>query len=1014
MTEQPRPTEEVLNLGSGDGENGWITIENFRLRIDGKYLRWIPRGGTELVQNYGNTILRLYPITTVIATEYKNLIGLHLSDGSFWIYDTATDDSTRLVDGQLSNSEPSYVVNVGIFLYIFDSDRLRYRVVNLETNEVFPWMNTSSSAVIGYRWIDFQDKDADEVDELPDTNVWGFKPDRGISALTFNVDDGTEKTDAVLSTYADTNTDLSRRVVSKGTGTDDFVSVAHPSIPATPDLLRHFEGFAGKNQIDTSADDYDPVIARAYVVVDMNYDGSVAIPGRPVIVQTKVSEIYEEMSGDSPDRIKKRGIELWLQPEPDEGVSRRFVYATRWQSIDNVMVPTDEFYSNSQFFFVGEVGVFGTVEEDTGSEEGVTASQGVVDITSDDAGFDSNIDPRTADFLIERDDKTIATEFEWPVNGSKNEIAGNIRTALSNNTEVTDDYNIGVPSASEISLIPKDVGSKYNGELSITPTQPSTLYFDYVVVEHIGESVPGQDPIEGGDTEVLKVQDFTPDSSLLEPISTFVPMVAGIPVLFHPGSLEPSVVSNLGGIAFLADYRLNRPIPTIHTAEKAPKGGNVYISSEGSGYGERWLSVVFFYTDGSRSRILSYELPGIGHVIQLHSLNRLVAYVDVIYNEGADYGYGEDHFLVKRVNPTDPEFIGKPLLIPDQGETDELEEYDYQKMTDNFPLEEHVNIRDHVLSTVPVQEPRIDGQIKIADSSRILGVIPMDFDEDKTLLRYRLNVLTNTNIQMGFITTGESDGKTIVTGEFDVIDPAVSCVNRTISRFGQATYFRSNQGLSVISGRDVYLLLDSRRYPEIENWKLLNMAHNERHNEIMFIFSNPENTCVVYNMKSQTTWKISYNVEQILRDLIYFDENLFGAFGTRLAITDDPNLNKDIVSVEKNITCVAESDHLGDSMSQVEILEVRVSGNKGDCTLSVDLQDSRREANNVDYSDDFSKDYESVKKSVFINGTSYFVNERAVMPRMRIEFESTDETEVGYIEHVAWKLVPLENKGLAR
>lgn len=398
--------------------------------------------------------------------------------------------------------------------------------------------------------------------------------------------------------------------------------------------------------------------------------------------------------------------------------------------------------------------------------------------------------------------------------------------------------------------------------------------------------------------------------------------------------------------------------------------------------------------------------------LQIHSLNQLIskAYILGRTNDGAT-----EFHLIREVSITSADAHGKIINLPNTASAlDEIENTIYQPPTDPEKLES-VELPDHLVVGTPFQQFQISTQEQIVDQSEIQRAMAVDFASDTTVMRYRVLIFTDRNIQLGYLvdqTSTSESGRTRRTfeGDFEIIFAGM----KTSSR----------EGISDIFGRIIFptedgmyawprdgspkRLFDVRRYEVSADNNLVDVIYNQDHDEFWFIYEDTE--IVVYDFDSQSTRRMSYSGVGAIRAGAFFGDKLYIGSGTDVLETDVDTATTD-KSAGDPVAAKVESGHLGSELLQTRLLELIVGGQELECAVDIDLQPARFEDDNTTWSDQFNADKTLPAKTLDVAGASFQVQRTAIMPRLRLSFDAVAN---GRLSHVILKSVSTQNKGKAR
>ena len=723
---------------------------------------------------------------------------------------------------------------------------------------------------------------------------------------------------------------------------------------------------------------YDPPfestsIYRSYATVDILEDGSVTIPGRPIVVETLVSAIVNGSSS----RI---GVNLTIPPKASN-VARRVLIASRWQSKPELTTqPTSEEYPNSPYFIVADI-----------PDTEVTSSQ----ITIPDRTPDSDlIRP-----LIELIPMSGGVPIIYGSGQLKPRKASGLKGSL-----IIGGFDVQRPLPFITTATPNVVVTPGSG------TNTSPAFYGAVMFEYSDGS---KSSIVDG-LGVLKQYTVTPGGFATGQIAV------------NDNTLT---VSDLGivGITFDGQYVETPPIKSTFSLSKIAEliqitltgnpvlnarwtfevsGDDVDITAKEIGTAWNGMSIgVTVNADDPSAIDLSVTATSGGtelseggtNSIVVSGLNALVSSVYFLAKTGTDY------HLISKESITSGYAHGCPYLVKfSQAEFAALEEFPVPT-----PSTDPLSFRNFISLAIPAQNPRIDSQSRIVDNSTIMGIVPLKYDaDDKSVLRYQVYVLTDQNIQVGYLTEIARQPLNIFDVDLEIIDPSVKAINAYgHERIQNAVIFQSNAGIHKIEGRSVSLLIDKRRYSVLDN-ALTSVAFNKDYSEVWLFFAL-QSTVLVYDIKNNFVREYVFG-SQSIRYGLYNDDKMLIAVGGILYHTDKPAVYTEFGD---DITGSATTDYLTRITDRMKMLELSVYGQDIDVGGFIDLQTARRESISADWVKTFTNDVTLASAPARMNGVSFQIHRRGIKPRLSLNFTNND---AGYIEDIRLKVEINENTGRAR
>jgi hypothetical protein len=607
-------------------------------------------------------------------------------------------------------------------------------------------------------------------------------------------------------------------------------------------------------------------VFRAYAIVDILDDGSVSIPGRPIVVETLVSSIVSETSS-------RVGVALTM-PIKQAGVFRRVLVATRWQETAILSTtPSTEGYPNSPYFIVGDI-------KDT-------AASGTM-ILRDYTPDASLIRPITELVPLVGGVPVIYAPNQFrPITATSLKgslIIGGFEQARQLPVPYTDAVNpsngnvfVNVGSGTDTSYRPAFVFEYSDGTTSgIVESESSVRYKAYSFTAGVKQKY---------EIEVTAVS--FPNAKEITTISIEFDGQSVETTTIKSGDTENTVASKiriaLGDSAYIMS-RWNVSVATDTVTIEAKNIGTEYsvgsplISVTGDA-GDSTVSI-------TSSQITAGANPTEGNfsTVQIHGTNALVTSVYILAKNVSTSVF----YLVSREGQNSGFMHGCPFPVKHDNTS-----------FGNLPVFQSpgsaassLSFRNNIALCIPAQNPRIDVQTPIVDTSTIQGIVPMQFDEDKTTLRYRVVVLTDRNVQVGYLTEIQTQPLSIFSAQLEIINPSISALySNSQERILNSVVFQSNAGISMVTGSDTKLLVDKDRYP-IANTRLASIAYNKKHDEIWMFFRN-QTTVLVFDTKTGLIREYVYPSNQLIKYGLWTNEKMYIANGTNLLLTDLEGVSTD-------------------------------------------------------------------------------------------------------------------------
>lgn len=911
----------IIDLSPGDDGQAWSEIKNMRMEVDGYNVFWKPRGGALHIHTFPAKVVTTFSFQARVGGALKTYVAAHCDNGTVYLYDVGAG-SRVVIDTGFASTTPIQMHNIGVFVYLFSASDSKRRVYNLNDASVFTWNAAQAKPITAYSWVTGGDFGVE--------NLWGFRNDQPVlkmsnyyllgpniatstggvlapnTAYRFDfpsspkivkigameisndqvyvnggfeqgftygagtnapavyaligipVINGEIRTEVFESSIEKMYADGSVATDKNQFGLSQMYAVNEniPIFPDTPDLRDYLAAssrYRYLNAMVTDNPEYvEPVLYRAYAVLDISFDGSVTLVGRPIVVSTTVGGIF------SGGVLSRRGVSLTLPvADSNNGSLKRVLVATRWQaSEDAALSPSSERYPNSPFFIIKDVDVAAT-----------------------------------------------------------------------------------------------------------------------------------------------SVTDFTADRLLIRPISEFLPLVAGVPVIYSRDSISPATVSTFKGSLLLGGYTVNRQVPRAYTDTTNPTNGNVYVLNDGVATSLNYkISLVFEYNDGSYSQVYDTLLPykqaavvGSGKASVSFTVTSVIDsgtaqivfdvhlapfFINVSDNEsdvatkiaaaltllpsfdaswtavavgavvtieartngstfnGRDYTiFTEDHFTVNNLTGVttggadpetnfktrvtfhnmnaeiasvfllskadsggayrlvgqypvlDPRANGKAIAPPGSN-SDHAALPAYTVPTASRILES-VYLQNFIATCVPAQNPRFDTQAPAVSNGEIMAVIPMSYDTERnSVLRYRVVVLTDQDVQVGYLVEQATATGIIYQADLEVIDSDTQALRRYGStRILDTVYFQSNLGLSSVTGASVKLVVERERYG-LFTGAIESMTYNKRHGELWVQF-DAGGTLLIIDITSGEVRQDTYGGPFDVTSLAWSDTSLVGTIGPDLMTLDD-------------------------------------------------------------------------------------------------------------------------------
>jgi hypothetical protein len=473
---------------------------------------------------------------------------------------------------------------------------------------------------------------------------------------------------------------------------------------------------------------------------------------------------------------------------------------------------------------------------------------------------------------------------------------------------------------------------------------------------------------------------------------------------------------------YIAEVRSTRSLDIIVRAEKVDLGsgewaakfyyrqyGEIGNGKEVSVSGDSDISlseVNFFGGDDGPNVAQPITETISANRLQIHSLNQLVSKVYIL---GRTEDGSKEFHLINEYEITEAGAAGQVIELPNaKSDLDEIEGDIFNTVSSNKILEA-VELENYLLVGTPPQQYSISAQKQIKDNSRIERIVPIQFDVDKSQMRYRVAIFTENNIQQAYYVEQGTEFGSVFRADVEISNYGIVAINREgITSINNTTFFQSRNGLHRWQKGQEQKILDTRRYDVLNNNNVIDVVHNENQNEYWFICQN--NTVVVFDPEEGSFKRMQYEGDGIgtLRAGTFYAGNFYIGLNSDLAITDDQTVYDDI---GQSVTGKVKSNHLGNNLTQVKLIEIAVEGQGYNCNLDIDLQPERRESVTSSWNKSFDADYQGGEKELKMHGTPWQINRRAIMPRLQLSFSGDGE---GFFGGIRLKQVTTENKGKSR
>lgn len=983
--------EQELPLPAGHDTGIWREVENLRLRQEGAYLRLYHRGGSAalpdaLPASLGGDLLLCQAFETQTGSGVYRFLIIHTALGGVSYYNLDTQTRTDIITGatpatRFSQTVPITPIVNGRFVYLFDRDTQRNRVWNIETGTLSDWngLRPGTPSSIGFVTPD------PNAEAFPDDNVFGYAEGRTVISIPNKAE-----------------------LQSTGAFRDKFIG-------REANLWMLFIEDANRENIILSDETVIDETQWFYKPKGIGYKSADDISAADI-----------PSSAEAPDISY---VVMRLEGYPD------IITGNESQTLDKVFSPRtallgDPFEQADQYHhFIKENGSDVQPYEITGDPALFTAARGIVPQTTDT----QRLLDQTGKFKLINESPWIKEQTEWKV-----ELVRGYALI-----DLAEDGSVSLP-----------------GQPVIAKTDPFTVYEDnqaYVEMDipaagagvakryliatqwHLNEDAAFQPSSEQNPNgtwyihselepkSYTKFRDDKRDAKLQRPITELLPYAGGIALQLAAGTVYPNTVMSQQGALFLGNYTLKRITPeegTTYEYWKNPYDTDIYE-----------LYVQYEYSNNSYSALedlgmfpvtSSFPFPNVFYGLRFYGLNASVTAISIYVREQGE----TDYRRYKRIDQDSPHFNGArvPLLV---------DSYNYPDMPVDTPgttVEPEVQLSGYIATAIPFQQINIANQARNSDGAAITALLPMSFDSDKTLMRFRLMVQTSQNIQTGYLVEGRSGNQPVFEASFEVYQQAMGSPAGTGAiRLGRHLFLSGEHGLYAITigaNNQLYprLLLSRNRYAAAA-FPLKRAIEHEREREYWFIFDTGEPAQEVFVCDSGAISgtptgegaaqavafrRFLYDAAASrLRDMTSLHGQVFMAIDGDVVEGDRPDLLEDRNGdgVLNTINGRLETAELGPSTQQVSLHSLEVSGQHITVTPAIDLQTGRR-WQRVGWADGFTEDVVYPPQLLQIYGRFWAIQRQAIAPRL--QYTTVPEQATGYVQELRYKGRRLRNAGKAK
>lgn len=998
QSEMEKDFEFAIPSGD-DSDSLWQDMVNLRPQIDGRYVFSKFRGGTTAIETQDGTIqTESFTVDLGQGSEKYYVI----VDGTGKVY-LKPDGAAKyqIFSGFTPGERIDFHLN-GKFLYAFEHGGAfkKYHDINVgDISGSYEFHANTPTRITSATLGGSGKYEEDNIFGFNEGHVAIIIPAR-FDANGFNAEDMAPFTARINEvrdntiTYKNADVFESVQTVSAGTDSDNILPYN--------DELEDLVGTAARQQI---------TIYRAYMVVDMLDDGSTMIPSRPEIVQVNETSITS-------NRVSNVRLEM---SAASSNVEKRFLLATRWQyTLERVFEPTSERHPNGPFYICGDISKSQQVHVDKTPDrllirplsEVVPLRAGVpmllhhgsIDFNTSTSFKGSLI---TGDYTLSRPVPLPHTSKNTPGNCFATQELGTPLGEVRLAFEYTDGKKSNVVGTGV-----QCTDSKVTLLQALDPVAPyniieiGALRFDSTS----GDDDQGGDPFpgEGGDPD----GNSTPSGSFVDDRKGYVNLQFPSHV---PGGGVQNVLVNFtsSDTSFSLTNKIITAVQTGITGYSATlsptiSSGNyqIKIMKDETGPGGNGDQVIIDYSkdyvtiNNSVASLLTVSLEGgmegdgavekASSKVQVYGLNALVSKVFVLIGSK----------LYREITPGDSYFNGHPLrLLADSIEISNLPDFTPWGADQ---VQTQVTISSGLTLSIPFQQFRIDRQYRAHSSYAIQKLIPLRFDSDRTQLRYQLMAITDSDVQLGYL-TGQGDTFEAI---FEPTDDSVEITDpKRIKKVNGQTFVRTEEGLHRFGQGGLELILPRDRYDVLTN-DLYDVAYNTRHGEYWFCFGTP----IVLVFKNGLWYQMRYPVD------VFSLQFAFGAMSigvtNGLYKTDDESLFTDVIGSSFSIKADLVSKHLGNELTQMRLFDFQVNGLGANAELFLDSQLTRYEGDNNTWQKVFDTTYSFSSQALSMNGAIWEIHERAIMPRLKVE--ATALQSQALISNSVLKGYITDNKNVAR
>lgn len=985
--------EQELPLPPGHDTGGWREVENLRLRQEGAYLRLYHRGGSAalpdaLPASLGGDLLLCQAFETQTGRGVYRFLIIHTALGGVSYYNLDTQTRTDIITGatpatRFSQTVPITPIVNGRFVYLFDRDTQRNRVWNIETGTLSDWNGQYPTDIFGAATTGFDEKPGAD-------NVFGFKEGQSVISIP-------QKAELVTVFWAFRNgyvfTDTNRWVLFVQDDNREDLELSDGTI------------------IDETKWFYKPVGIGIKSADRLGSDSIVPIAERPEIKLLKM-----RLDGED-----------------------NFITANESQTIDKVFAPRTALLGD----LFEQAGQYHYILKENGSNVQPYS------ITGDPASFTfaRTIVPNTLDTrrLLDMPGKyKLINEAPWIEENTEWDVKLARAYAI---IHVAEDGSVSLPGpVGVVTATPFELYESKLDKVFFQISDPTFLgggaglAYRYLISTrwHLGEEAalePSTERNPNGtwyihtklENKFYSFYDTKDDAMLQRPIIELLPYSGGIALQMAANTIYPNVVIAQQGSLILANYTLKRIKPEQDKTFKYwkdPSGTDIYE-----------LYVQYDYSNNSTSELadlglfparVEFTSPDQFYGFSFYGLDASVTGITIYIREQGE----TDYRRYKRIDQQSPHFNGArlALLVNSNNYTD------FPAEAPGTTVEPEVQLSGYIATAIPFQQINIANQARNSDGAAITALLPMSFDSDKTLMRFRLMVQTSQNIQTGYLVEGRSGNQPVFEANFEVYQQAMgNPVGTGATRLGRNLFISGEHGLYVITigaNNQLYprLILSRNRYAAA-GFPLKRAIEHAREREYWFIFDTGEPAQEVFVCDVSALGGIPTGEEAAsavpfrrylydatasrARDISALHKELFIAIDGDVVEGDRPDLleDSDRDGVLNTITGRLESAEIVPGTEQLQLHSLEAEGQAISLVPSIDLQTGRR-WKQTNWQAAFQATVSLQALGLQMYGRYWSVMRQGIAPR--IQFVSTPSSASGFIQQLRFRGRRLANSGKAK